>query len=129
MFQRMDFRWLASVRWSLTLASKALLGSFLLQWKVVLQRLTHNKIMEVQLCSAEDPQWYKVFLENSFSHASATKKIREVTFYFPNCSIWISESSVDTTVKLKLIGKMVLYVISQGSLTPSKMGRRREFPR
>ena len=55
--------------------------------------------MEVQLCSAGDPQWYKVFLENSFSHASATKKIREVTFYFPKYDISTSQSNADTIGK------------------------------
>ena len=41
------------------------------------------------------------------------ENIREGNFYFPNCSISISLSSVDRISKLEPIGKITLYVISQ----------------
>ena len=46
------------------------------------------------------------------------KNIREDNFHFVKHSISIYISSVDTTEKLELIGKITLYATSQGQLKP-----------
>ena len=43
---------------------------------------------------------------------------RKAIFYFSKYSVSLSQSSVDTIRKSKAIGKITLYVISQGCLTP-----------
>ena len=61
----MDFKWLVPVR--------ALLGSFLLEQKVIKQKLAHSAMMQIH-------KWYKITLRNSFSHANTTE---EGNLYFP----------------------------------------------
>ena len=46
------------------------------------------------------------------------KSISEGNFYFLKHSISVSQSIVDTIGKIKLIGKIMLYVISHGKLRP-----------
>ena len=46
------------------------------------------------------------------------KNIRGATFYFQNCANSVSQSRVKTTGNLQPIEKIVLYIISQGQLTP-----------
>ena len=54
---------------------------------------------------------------NNTSYATQQENIKEGNLYFPKY-ISFSPCSVDTIQKFELIGKILLYITSQGYLTP-----------
>ena len=98
------------------LSNRTLIGSLLPEQKSYEQRLTH-KMMAAGLRLVAEVQVIQSNTEKVFHMQTWQENRRKANFYFPKYSVSLSQGSVETIGKLKAIGKITLYVISQGWLT------------
>ena len=69
--------------------------------------------MAIKLHSLID-KLYEIILRNNFPTLIQMVNIKEGNFNFPMFSISISQSSVQAIGKFEQIGKITIYIISQG---------------